>query len=84
MTVTIYVADLPEFVPLIDALRSSEAATVVPPRAGYWQIEADQRITLSRKALQLRPALWFSMLSGGYRGRLKEFTRDAVTIEARD
>ncbi|HSV83351.1 MAG TPA: hypothetical protein VLK85_29475 [Ramlibacter sp.] len=82
MSVTIYVADLPEFAPLVEAVRKSEAAAVVPPKAGYWQLQAPRRITFSRKALKLRPALWFSMLSGGYRGRLTEFTRDAVTIES--
>ena len=82
MSVTIFVPDLPEFKPVIDAVRASDAATLVPPRAGYWQLNAADRIGFSRKALQLRPALWFAMLSGGYLGRLTEFTRDTITIES--
>jgi hypothetical protein len=82
MNATVYVPNLPEFAPVVDAVRASDGIRVVPPRAGYWQLEAPHCITFSRKTLQLRTALWFAMLSGGYRGRLREFTRDTITIDA--
>lgn len=84
MTVAIYVPDVSDFKPLIDAVRTRSDVKVETPRAGYWQILSPDRISFSRKELRLRTALWFSMLTGGYRGRVTAYSKDALTIEGED
>ncbi|WP_026121860.1 hypothetical protein [Paraburkholderia kururiensis] len=81
MTVIIFVPDLPDFAPLVEAVCQRPDIRLVQPKAGYWQIQSSGRLQLGRKALGLRTALWFSMLTGGYVGRLSEYTKDAMTIE---
>jgi hypothetical protein len=82
--VTIFVPDLPEFAGLVAAMRAAEGCTVREPRKGYWQIESATEICLHRKALGLGPALWNSMLSGGFRGSIVEYGRDVFrAIEAK-
>jgi hypothetical protein len=34
----------------------------------------------SRKALGLKPAVWYSSLSGGLEGRIAQFDRDTLRI----
>ena len=81
MTVTVFVPDIPDFSPLIKAVASQSEIKVVPPVAGYWQLQAPDRLNFSRKGLGLRVALWYSMLTGGYKGRIAEYSRDSLTIE---
>jgi hypothetical protein len=82
MSVTLFVADLAEFQPLIKAAGNIAGVSVLPPKLGYWRIVAEHRLTLSRKELRLRHALWNSALSGGFCGRLGEYTNDVMTIES--
>lgn len=82
MTVVIFVPDIPEFLPLVDGARSVETVRVREPVRGYWRIEADEAIQFGRKALGLGPALWNSALTGGFRGRIAEYGRDVMRIEA--
>ncbi len=81
MTVKIFVPDLPDFQPVIEGVKKQADVMLQPPRAGYWQVQAPQRISFSRKGLGLRVALWYSMLAGGYCGRLTEYSRDTMTLE---
>ncbi|GLR65588.1 hypothetical protein GCM10010909_02660 [Acidocella aquatica] len=81
MSVTIFVADLAEFSPLVEAARGMAGVTLAPPRHGYWRIQAAGTLALQRKALGLRVALWNSALSGGIRGRLVEYTNDRIILE---
>lgn len=82
--VRIFVPDIPEFVPLLDAARNVDNCRVIEPSLGYWRIEADREITFTRKALGLGPALWNSALTGGFRGRIVEYGRDVMHIESED
>lgn len=82
MTVTLFVADLPEFAPLIDAANRLAGVSVLPPMQGYWRIVAEQRLSFSRQQLKLRHALWNSALAGGFCGRLSAYTGDVMTIES--
>lgn len=82
MTVCVYVADIPEFGAVVEAARGGEACRVQPPLKGYWRIESDTQLQFERKAMKLGPALWYSLLSGGFRGRILEFGRDRLVIEA--
>lgn len=84
MTVTIYVPDLPDFSPVITGVRGQPAINLIAPKAGYWQIESPDRLVFSRKGLGLRVALWYSMLAGGYCGRMVEYSRDTLIIESED
>ena len=81
MTVTIFVPDLPDFNPVIRAISGKADITLIPPKAGYWQLQAPDRVSFSRKGLGLRVALWYSMLAGGYCGRMVEYSRDTLIIE---
>lgn len=80
MAVKIFVIDLPEFAPLIEALRTEASVSLKAPVAGYWQIDAGPSLSLSRKGLGLNLALWYSMLAGGFCGCLTEYGRDTLTI----
>jgi len=81
MTVTIFVPDIPEFGPLIKAVADKPGVDLIAPKAGYWQIQAADRLSFGRKALGLRVAMWNSALTGGFCGRLTEYTNDVMTIE---
>lgn len=82
MTITVFVPDLPDFLPLVQAVRTLSEVKLVPPCRGYWRICAPRRLHFSRKGLGLRVALWYSMLSGGYVGRVTEYGRETLTIES--
>jgi hypothetical protein len=77
---TIFVPDLPEFAPLVAGLSRLESCRVQGPRGGYWRIDGSGEIVLARKELGLSPALWNSALSGGFIGRVAEFSRDVLRI----
>jgi len=80
--VVIFVPDIPEFKGVIDAVRKAGSCDVIAPERGYWRITAQHELQFERKALGLGPALWNSMLSGGFRGRITEYGRDLLRIEA--
>lgn len=81
--VTIFVPELPEFVPLIESARSIGSRVESPDR-GYWRIVADREIRFGRKQMGLGPALWNSALTGGFIGRIAEFDRDAIRVVSID
>ncbi|MFO1426511.1 MAG: hypothetical protein U1F11_05980 [Steroidobacteraceae bacterium] len=83
MTVRVFVPDLRDFRPLIEAVRAQPGLTLLP-RGGYWELRAPRRLNVSRKALGLRVALWYSMLAGGFCGRMTEYSRDTLTIDSED
>lgn len=80
--VTVFVPDIPEFRPLLEAARGQAGCAVRAPAGGYWRIEAGQALEFRRKPMGLGPALWNSALSGGFRGRIVEYGRDLLRIES--
>jgi hypothetical protein len=46
----------------------------------YDLIEADGPIEFERKALGLKPAIWYGLLTGGVHGRIERFDRDCLRI----
>ena len=81
MSVVIFVPDVTEFAPVLAAARQVANCRVIAPVQGYWRIVAEKELHFNRKAVGLKPALWYSMLSGGYRGRITEYGRDDLRIE---
>jgi hypothetical protein len=82
MTVTIFVPDIPEFLPLVRAAEGVEGCVVLKPNNGYWRVESAHELRFSRKSLGLDHAIWNSALSGGFRGRIVEYGRDSMIIES--
>lgn len=83
MSVCLYVPDTPEFGVIVEAARSIEACRVQPPLHGYWRIESQTKLLFERKPMKLGPALWNSLLSGGFSGEILEYGRDRLVIGAR-
>ena len=82
MTILIFIPDIPEFVPLVAAAQAVRGSTVRAPEKGYWVVEADRVLRLSRKTMKLGPAIWNSALSGGFVGRIVDYGRDEIVIES--
>jgi hypothetical protein len=73
---------LAEFSALVEDARSRGVECRVSAQGAYDLIEADQPIEFRRKTLGLKPAVWYGLFTGGVRGRIARFDRDAVVIEA--
>lgn len=74
------VLDVPEFAPIVDALRGDARCTVEGPSDGYWRISSTDAITFERKPLGLVPALWNAALTGGFEGRVERFDRTVLEL----
>ena len=77
---TIYVVDVPEFRPVVEAARTLPGCTVSEARKGYFRIEAPGEMTFNRRGMQMKPALWYGIFTGGMNGEIKHFGRDEVTV----
>ena len=78
--IVIFVPDIPELEALRAAMREAGQCKLIAPRRGYWQIESEGELVLNRKAMRLPPAVWYSLLSGGFLGRISEYGRDTLRI----
>lgn len=79
--VRIFVPDVPEFATLVSAAAAMETCRVVAHGAGYHRIESDGPVVFERKALGVKPAIWYGLFTGGVDGRITQFDRDLVRIE---
>jgi hypothetical protein len=77
--VRIYILDVPEFLPIVEGARRA-GIEVSGPAKGYYVIAREGELALSRKGLCLKPAVWYSSLSGGLEGRIAQFDRDTLII----
>lgn len=75
------VLKVPEFEPLVQAARKLPQCEVKEVDEGYWLVEAKEPIEFGRKALGLKPAIWYGLFTGGVAGRITVFDRDTVRIE---
>lgn len=82
MSVIVYVLDLPEFSSLVRSGRATVGCTVSPMGNGYWKMEAERELRFMRKELGLGPALWNSVLCGGFRGRIAAYDRNEMRLLA--
>lgn len=77
--VRIYVPRVEEFASIVNDAAARADCRVV--EADGWQrIEADGPIEFRRKALGLKPAVWYGLFTGGVHGRIEAFDRDRVLI----
>lgn len=81
MSAAVFVLDVEEFRPLVDAARAMPGASVGGPVQGYFRISAPDAIEFNRKALGFKPAVWYGAMTGGLQGRIVEFGRDILRIE---
>lgn len=76
----IFVLDVPEFRNIIDHALERPDLRVKEVGRGYYHIEADGDLRFNRRELGFNPAIWYSVFSGGVKGRFTEFGRTDVTI----
>lgn len=82
MMPTIFVLNVPEFLPLVDHARDAPGLTVSGPRLGYFRVDGEGEIKLHRKTLGFKPAVWHGALTGGLLGRVTHFDNDELVISA--
>ncbi|MGH6624989.1 MAG: hypothetical protein ACRECD_00320 [Burkholderiaceae bacterium] len=78
--ITVFVLDVLEFLPLVDHARGVQAIAVSGPALGYYRLDAQGELTMVRKALGFKPAVWHGALTGGLIGRVAQFDNDTLTI----
>lgn len=64
----LYVLDVPEFAPLVDAARRRNDLEITGPKAGYFRIATEGQLRIRRAETGLPEALWFSAFTAGYDG----------------
>ena len=77
--VGIYVPAVDEFSAIVKEA-SSRANCRIARLGDYDLIESDEPVEFRRKALGLKPAVWYGLFTGGVRGRIEVFDRDRVVI----
>jgi catechol 2,3-dioxygenase-like lactoylglutathione lyase family enzyme len=78
-SVRIFVPRVDEFASLVDdAARRPDCRVEQGP--DYTVIEADAPVEFRRKALGLKPAVWYGLFTGGLQGTIETFDRDVVRI----
>lgn len=75
----IYVLNVPEFSSLIDAARAMPACQLTVD-GDYTVISSETPVAFERRALGLKPAVWYGLFTGGLDGRIESFERDVVRI----
>ncbi|WP_324132427.1 hypothetical protein [Bosea sp. (in: a-proteobacteria)] len=78
--VVLYVVDVPEFLPIVVQARGMKNCQISKSKHGYYRIEVTGEITLSRKAMHMKPAIWYGLFTGGLNGEIAEFDRDIVRV----
>lgn len=78
----VFVLDVPEFRALVDNARAMAGVQVSGPTLGYLRIASAAPIVFKRKTLGFKPAVWYGALTGGMVGRVAEFSRDVLRVEA--
>jgi len=78
--VCIFVPDAPEFAPLVEAARALPDCRVNRHAGTYHRIESDGPLQFSRKALRVKPAVWYGLFTGGIDGEIQQFDREVVRI----
>ncbi|UUX94376.1 VOC family protein [Aquabacterium sp. J223] len=77
--IRLYVPQVDEFSSLVAEARRRGDCTVTA-QDGHDRIEAQAPIEFGRKALGLKPAVWYGLFTGGLHGRIEVLDRDRVVI----
>ncbi|RII83268.1 VOC family protein [Neopusillimonas maritima] len=75
------VLKVPEFQALVDAAAENSDCRVSDLNNDYWLVQASVPLEFKRKALGLKPAIWYGLFTGGVAGTISVFDRDTVRIE---
>jgi len=78
----IFVLNVPEFASLTEAARRMPACDV-SDLGDYTVIAASAPVEFGRRALGLKPAVWYGLFTGGLDGSIESFGRDSVRIVPR-
>ena len=78
---SIFVLNVPEFLPLVEHARGVSDWRVDGPRFGYWRIHHPQCLSFERKTLGFKPAVWHGALTGGLQGNITQFDNDRLVSE---
>jgi hypothetical protein len=78
--VVLYVLDVKEFLPIVESARAMPACTVAKSDKGYYKITSPSAITLNRKAMNMKPAVWYGLFTGGMNGEIADFGREQVRV----
>ncbi|MFC9057724.1 hypothetical protein ACFTXB_06660 [Streptomyces sp. NPDC057074] len=77
---TLYVLNVPEFAPLLDAVTTESARTDAV--GDYLRVTSDGGpLVLERARVGARDAVWFSALTGGFSGTMTRFDKAVLQLE---
>lgn len=78
--VVVYVLDVPEFHEIVESARRRPQCRIERFSKGYWRIELDTDIVFKRKEMNMKPAVWYGLFTGGLNGEIAEFGREEVRV----
>lgn len=76
----VYVLDVPEFLPVVEAARTRPGCRITKSDKGYYRVEAPTEIVFNRREMGMKPAVWYGLFTGGLNGEIAEFGRDEVRV----
>jgi hypothetical protein len=78
--VVLYVLDVKEFLPIVETARKLPGVTIAKSGKGYYKVTSPSEIVLSRTAMNMKPAVWYGLFTGGMNGEIAEFGREEVRV----
>ena len=78
--VVLYVLDVAEFLPIVETARKLPGCTITKSDKGYYKVVSATEIVLNRKAMNMKPAVWYGLFTGGMNGEIAEFGREEVRV----
>jgi hypothetical protein len=78
--VVLYVLDVNEFRPIVETARKMPGVTILKTDKGYYKVTSPNEIVFNRKAMNMKPAVWYGLFTGGMNGEIAEFGREEVRV----
>jgi len=78
--VVLYVLDVKEFLPIVETARNLPGVTIAKSSKGYYKVTSPGEIVLNRKSMNMKPAVWYGLFTGGMNGEIAEFGREEVRV----
>lgn len=69
-----------EFLPIVKTARKLSGVTIAKSGKGYYKVTSPTEIVLNRKAMNMKPAVWYGLFTGGMNGEIAEFGREEVRV----